>query len=327
MRVAVIGLGGTIAMTGPPEGGARPALSAEQLVASVPGLSTLELDIVTESRLQAPGASISIPDVVSALEAAERHLDEGADGIVITQGTDTIEETSYLLDLLHRRPEPIVVTGAMRNPSLAGADGPGNLLAAIVTAAEPEARELGCLVVMSDEIHAASRVRKTHSTSVSAFASPTGGPLGYVAERRAYLMNRPPRRLTLPPPSREPRVVVYPASLGDDGELLRALTEMDGLDGLVIGAFGMGHVPESWVATLEAAAQRIPVVLASRTGSGLTGISTYAFAGSESDLIKRRLIPAGRLDPYKSRLLLHLALAAGVDRTELENIFALMATA
>jgi L-asparaginase len=322
MRVAVVGLGGTIAMTGPPEGGAMPALSAEQLVAAVPGLDGLDLEIVTESRLQVPGASVTIPDVVATLEAIERHLDDGADGVVVTQGTDTIEETSYLLDLLHRRPEPVVVTGAMRNPSLAGADGPANLLAAIVTAASPEARELGCLVVMSDEIHAASRVRKTHSTSVSAFASPSEGPLGQVAERRAYLVNRPPRRLTLPAPTHQPRVGIYHASLGDDGELLTAFAER--LDGLVIGAFGMGHVPASWVAPLEATARRIPVVFASRTGAGSTGVNTYAFTGSENDLIKRQLIPAGRLDPYKSRLLLHVALGSGVDRAELANIFALM---
>jgi L-asparaginase len=322
MRVAVIGLGGTIAMTGPPEGGAVPALSAEQLVAAVPGLSGLGLEIVVESRLQLPGASLSIADVVGTLEAIEQHLDGGAEGVVVMQGTDTIEETSYLLDLLHRRPEPIVVTGAMRNPSLAGADGPGNLLAALVTAASPEARELGCLVVMSDEIHAASRVRKAHSSSVSAFTSPTGGPLGYVTERRAYLMNKPPRRLTLPAPTHEPRVGIYHASLGDDGELLTAFAER--LDGLVVAAFGVGHVAAGWVPHLETAARRIPVVLASRTGAGSTAVSTYAFPGSESDLIGRRLIPAGHLDPFKSRLLLHVALASGVAREELDNIFALM---
>ncbi|MFG1609259.1 asparaginase [Actinoplanes sp. NPDC049265] len=322
MRVAVIGLGGTIAMTGPPEGGAMPALSAEQLVAAVPGLTGLELEIVAESRLQLPGASVTIPDVVATLGAIERHLDEGAAGVVVTQGTDTIEETSYLLDLLHRRPEPVVVTGAMRNPSLAGADGPGNLLAAIVTAASPEARELGCLVVMSDEIHAASRVRKTHSTSVSAFASPTGGPLGHVAERRAHLINKPPRRLTLPAPNRQPRVGIYHATLGDDGELLTAFAEQ--LDGLVIAAFGMGHVPATWVEPLTATAQRIPVVFASRTGAGMTGVNTYAFPGSEHDLITRGLIPAGHLDPLKSRLLLHLALSTDADRTELANLFTLM---
>ena len=299
-----------------------PALSAEQLVTAVPGLNSLDLEIVTESRLQVPGASVSIADVVGTLETIERHLDDGAEGVVVTQGTDTIEETSYLLDLLHRRPEPIVVTGAMRNPSLAGADGPGNLLAAIVTAASPEARELGCLVVMSDEIHAASRVRKSHSTSVSAFTSPAGGPLGHVAERRAYLMNKPPRRLTLPAPDREPRVGIYHATLGDDGELLPAFAER--LDGLVVAAFGVGHVPATWVPHLEAVVRRIPVVFASRTGAGSTAINTYAFAGSESDLIKRRLIPAGHLDPYKSRLLLHVALASGVAREELDNIFALM---
>lgn len=324
MRVAVIGLGGTIAMVG----GQSPTLTADQLVTGVPGLAELGIDLVTESRRQLPGASLTIADLIDTFDAIEAQLDAGADGVVITQGTDTIEETSYLLDLLHRRPEPIVVTGAMRNPSLAGADGPANLLAAVVTAASPEARELGCLVVMADEIHAATRVRKTHSSSLTAFASPTGGPLGYVTERSAYLMNKPPRRLTLPVPAAsaaQPRVGLYTATLGDDGALIPAFAEH--LDGLVVAAFGVGHVPEPWVPQLAAVTARIPVVLASRTGAGLTAVETYAFPGSESDLIAHRMIPAGRLDPHKSRLLLHLALASGVSRDELDNIFALLATA
>src|SRR5687767_1997084 len=157
------------------DSGAAPSLSAEQLVAAVPGLtgSGVDLDVVSFRGL--PGASLGFDDL-TALAAAIR--DHEADGFVVTQGTDTIEESAYLLDLLHTGDEPVVVTGAMRNPSLAGADGPANVLAAIRTAADPAARGLGCLVVFADEIHAACRVRKTHAMSPGTFRSPNGGPLG-----------------------------------------------------------------------------------------------------------------------------------------------------
>jgi L-asparaginase len=173
---------------------------------------------------------------------------------------------------------------------------------------------------MADEVHAAARVRKTHSASVAAFASPDGGPLGYVVEGAVQLLQRPPERLVLPPPARPaPRVALYTATLGDDGSLLAGLAGR--VDGLVIAGFGAGHVPEEWVAPLTDAAARIPVVLASRTGAGPVFTGTYGFPGSERDLIARGLIPAGFRHPLKARVLLRLALAAGLDRAAVTAAF------
>jgi L-asparaginase len=241
--------------------------------------------------------------------------------VVITQGTDTIEETAYLLDLLHDGPEPIVVTGAMRNPTLAGPDGPANLLAALQVAASPKAAGLGCLVVFADEIHAAARVRKTHATSPATFASPNGGPLGYLVEGAPAVINRPVHRFTVARTlHRQPRVGLYTATLGDDGMLLDKLSAY--LDGAVVAAFGAGHVPDNWVVRLTNLAGRIPVVLSSRAGAGPVLQATYGFAGSERDLLARGLIRAGLLDPYKSRILLHCLLAAGVERPGIVAAFA-----
>jgi L-asparaginase len=325
-QVAVLGLGGTIAMAAGSAGGAEPALSAVDLIRSVPGLGQLPIDLAVEDVRRLPGASLGFDDIQSVAVIVGQRCASGADGVVITQGTDTIEESAYLLDLLHAGPQPVVVTGAMRNATLAGADGPANLLAAIQVAASFDARNKGCLVVLADEIHAAHRVRKTHSTSLTTFQSPNGGPLGYVVEGRTHFHNHLPARFCVPfdlgrpDRQRSPRVGLAVVSLGDDGGLLEGAA--DRLDGLVLAGFGVGHVPRWLVDDLATIAARIPVVLASRTGAGTVLTATYSFPGSESTLIAAGLIPAWRLDAYKARILLHVLLAGGLDRATITSAFA-----
>ncbi|WBB93437.1 asparaginase [Verrucosispora sp. WMMC514] len=309
-KVVVFGLGGTIAMTSNTGGAVSPTLSTQQLVDAVPGLADAGIDIEVVDFRRRPGASLTIADLTELAAAAADAFAGGADGVVVTQGTDTIEETAYLLDLLHHRPEPLVVTGAMRNPTLAGADGPANILAALHTAASPHTRNHGCLVVFADEIHAARWVTKTHSTSAVTFRSPDTGPLGYVLEGTVRMLTRLPYRLTVPPPNptTQTGVALHTVTLDDDPTVLDAIGAL--VDGLVVAGFGVGHVPEPLIGTLTTLAARIPVVLASRTPAGPTLTQTYGFPGSEQDLIARGLIPAGWLHPYKARILLHTLLAA-----------------
>ncbi len=318
-RVVVYALGGTIAMTPAPTGGVTPTLTGRELVAAVPGLADtgIAVDVVEFRRLS--GAALGFADMVALREAIA--ADGAADGFVVTQGTDTIEETSYLLDLWHAGDRPVVVTGAMRNPSLAGADGAANLLAAIVAAASPSAAGMGVLVAFADEIHAASRVRKTHSTSGATFRSPNGGALGYVLEARAVWLSRPVARLRVPLPRKElPRVAVFTAAFGDGGGLLDGLESK--VDGLVVAAMGAGHVPEALVDRLAGLASAMPVLLSSRTGGGSVLRETYGFPGSERDLIARGLLPTGFLDPFKARLLLTASLAAGASRGQIADAVA-----
>jgi L-asparaginase len=321
-RVLVIGLGGTIAMTRGAGAGVTPRLTAQDLVEATPGLSDAGADLQVVTFRNRPGASLTVEDLLELSQILSNGFAAGAVGAVITQGTDSIEECAYVLSLLHSGDQPVVVTGAMRNPTLAGADGPANLLAAVTVAASPQASGLGCLVVLADEVHAADRVCKTHTTSVTAFASPYGGPLGHLAEGRLHLVNRPARTLSVPMPpigAALPRVALCTATLGDDGSSIPALAAES--DGLVVAGFGVGHVPESWVPHLAAVAERIPVVLASRVGAGRIATGTYGYPGSERDLLGRGLIPAGGLDPYKSRLLLQLILASAANRAEAEAAF------
>ncbi|RLU81970.1 L-asparaginase [Streptomyces griseocarneus] len=300
--------------------GVTPRLTGADLIAAVPGLDR-QAEIEVEDVRQVPGASLTLEDVAAVADRLHKAAAAGVEGIVVTQGTDTLEETAFLLDLLYRGSMPVVLTGAMRPPQQPGADGPANLLAAVRTASCPTLRGLGVVVVFADEIHAARHVRKIHSNSTSAFASPATGPIGHIVEGTVRLRVTPLRPEGVSAPvSRPARVEVLHAALGSDGILLDGLE--DRLDGLVVAAFGAGHVPGSWVDRLEHVAARIPVVLTSRTGSGSVLSSTYAFRGSESDLLGRGLISGGSLDPLKARLLLWAHLSAGTDCTAIADAFA-----
>ena len=320
--VVVFGLGGTIAMTQAPDGGVSPALSAPELLAAVPGLSDAGVGIRAVDFRRKPGASLSFQDLFELVTAIDDALAGGCAGVVVTQGTDTIEEVAYALDLLLSTDAPVVITGAMRNPTMAGADGPANILAAVRVAASPGARGLGCLVAMNDQIHAARWARKTHTGSTAAFASPGRGPLGEVVEGRVRIpvgiRHRSPA--IHPDPAKEVRVGVATIVLGDDGRLVETIGAQ--VDGLVVAAFGVGHVPAGMVPVLARLAGRIPVVLASRIGSGPVHDSTYGFPGSERDLLARGLISAGYLDPLKARILLHLLVASGADPARIRDTFA-----
>lgn len=336
--VAIGSLGGTITMTGTEGSGVTPTLGADDLVAAVPGLERVAaLEATTLASL--PGSSLSFADVFAALRWADAAVARGARGVVLIQGTDTLEETAYLLDLHWRHPEPLVVTGAMRAPGAAGADGPANLLASVRVAASPLGRSLGVVVVMNDEVHAAAMVRKAHASNLAAFTSADFGPVGMLVEERLVLGYRPGRwpALQAPAPGTDPKVVVIDACLGDDGTLLR-LARSAGFAGAVVSAFGAGHVSFGLAEAISDAVDgcidtngdttgdttgaSMAVVFASRTGAGTTLGDTYAFNGSERDLIRRGAFPAGWLDPYKARMLLWALLAARASPERIREEFA-----
>lgn len=323
--ITLLALGGTIAMTEHKDGVVT-RLTGADLMASVPGL-TVPLDVRDVRSI--PSAGLTFADILDVLGIASDAVRAGAEGVVVTQGTDTLEETAYLLDLLWPHRQPIVVTGAMRNPSLPGIDGPANLLAAVRVAASPVAHDLGALVVMNDEIHLAARVRKTHSTSTATFQSPDTGPLGAVVEGSARILSRPITRFAaLPAPTAQELastvVPLHTATLDDDATLLHHLASTPAAAaGLVVSAFGVGHMPEVLAPVLETLAQRMPVVLCSRTGAGSVLRETYGAVGSEKDLQRRGLINGQMIHPYKARILLRVLLALGGDHDAVEEAFAL----
>lgn len=329
-RIRLIALGGTIAMGAGGAHGVSHSLDADELAGEIEqALPTAGRAIAVEARTlrQLPGSQLTLADVVVLAGEIERAFEDGVTGVVVTQGTDTIEETSFLLELLGcAAPGPVVVTGAMRNPTLAGADGPANLLAALSTAASPAARGLGALVVLGDDIHAARFVSKRHATSPAAFFSHPG-PIGWLHEGRPIVVTRPVGDLAIEGAldalreSAAPEVALARQWLGDDGRLIAHVGEL-GYAGLVVEGTGGGHVMATVAGLLADLAVLMPVVIASRTGAGAVLRATYAFEGGEIDLARRGLIGAGWLPGIKARLLLQVLLATDATREELEGAFA-----
>ncbi|GAA5179468.1 asparaginase [Rugosimonospora acidiphila] len=323
MSVALFALGGTIAMSGH-QGGVVARLTAADLTAGVPGLAELGVPVHVHDVDAVPSADLTFARILDVVDRAAAAVRGGASGVVVTQGTDTLEETAFLADLVWPHAQPLVFTGAMRNPTLAGADGPANVLAAVEVAASPAARGLGVLVAFDDDIHAARWVRKTHSTSTATFASPNAGPIGHVVEGRVRVLAAPPPRTPLDRPDPErlatTRVALHTMTLDDDGAALDGLADTH--QGLVVAAYGVGHVPSALAAPLGTLAGRIPVVLTSRTGAGPVLSHTYGAVGSETDLLRRGLLNGGLLHPYQARVLLRTLLAADADRDRIARVFA-----
>jgi L-asparaginase len=320
-EVTVLSLGGTISSTDSGGKGVEPSLTGQALVEDVPQITEVA-DVSAASFRQAASGELTLDDLIELASEITERIDGGASGAVVTQGTDTIEETAFVLDLLVDRDAPVVVTGAMRNPTLPGADGPANLLASIQVAVSEAARGLGAVVVLNDEIHAARFVRKTHTSNPATFRSDPVGPVGWISEGTPRVVLRPVERhkITLPEDAQDRPVALHTVSLGDDGRLLPAIEQQE-YEGLVIEALGGGHVPSVMVGALEDLARKMPVVLASRTGGGEVLRRTYGFHGSEIDLLGRGLINAGPLDGVKARLLLTLLLRSGATEDGIKAYF------
>jgi L-asparaginase len=322
-RIAVIFTGGTISMTvDAPGGGAIPTLAGADLLARMPGLDAIA-DVVPIDRGRTPASHFSFADVLAIGAAIDAALeDPRVAGAVVVQGTDTLEETAFAWDLCHPDERPVVVTGAMRNASDPGWDGPRNLRAALRLAAHPGARGAGVLVLVDGRIIAADDVTKRHSSALDAFASRSGRPLGRVGDRRLTLARRGPRRQIRPVPGTAGGPVeIVVAALETDGHLLD-LVISGGARGVVVAATGSGNThPDLLRAAMDALAAGVPVALASRTGAGPVG-PFYAFPGGGATWQQAGVLMAGSLTPVQARVALALGLGAGMGVEALRALLA-----
>ena len=300
--IVVLAAGGTIAMSSDPGSGATPSIDAASLTAGL-GVEARQIKLV-------PGVHLGLDD---ALDIAREAVAEAASGrgVVVTSGTDTLEELAVLTDVLHGGDAPIVFTGAIRPASAAGADGPANLADAVAVAG---AAPGGTYVVFGGEIHAAREARKVDSTSPRAFGSPRTGPLGYAAEGRVSIATTPVRPArVLAPAGLDFRVPIVPTWLGDEGALVRAAAA--DADAVVLVALGAGHVPP---AVLDVVSNlTVPVAVAVRPERGAMLHETYGFRGAESDLRAAGVIPAATASPQAVRMRLLAALGAKLAGADL----------
>ncbi|MBI1790441.1 MAG: asparaginase [Acidobacteria bacterium] len=325
-QVRILSTGGTIASRfDAAKGGLAPALTGAQLVEAVPEI--MKIARVDVEQIVNISSSQMTPEIwlKLAARANEALSHEEVAGVVITHGTDTLEETAYFLDLTVTGQKPVVVVGAQRAPSYPDSDGPRNLLNAIRVAISPEAAGKGVMVVMNGQINAAREVTKTNTVEMETFKSLEFGALG-VADLEAVRFYRAPlRRQTIPagPETKLGRVEIVAHYAGADGRLIRALLREEAPpDGLVIAGTGLGHVNAAMHdAILEALRRGVAVVISTRVYTGRV-IPLYAGKGGAIDLRSAGCVLADNLSPQKARVLLMLALTRTRSPEELQKIFA-----
>lgn len=320
-RVAVVFTGGTISMVVDPEaGGNVPSLDGAGILARTPGLEAIaEIEPIDLGRT--PASHFGFPRLFEiAAEIRRAQADPAVDGVVVVQGTDTIEETAFLWDLVLDRSEPVVVTGAMRSASSPEYEGPRNLRDAVRCAAAPALRDAGVVVVLAGQILAADAVTKTHASALDAFGALDTGPLGVVDDARVRLVRpRGPRRHVDAATAGE--VLLLRAHVAMDGRLLEAAASLRP-DGIVVEGTGAGNTDARLLeAATRAMSDGIVVALASRCPSG-SASPEYAFPGGGATWQRAGAILAGHLTGPKARVALAAGLGAGLDRAELAALLA-----
>ncbi|WFM69846.1 asparaginase [Halomonas sp. CKK8] len=311
-RVIVLTTGGTIAST--PGGNGRNvsgAMSGESLLERVAVPQTSDLEVEVRSILQKPSNAISLDDLVTLSRQCQA-LEQEPDviGIVITHGTDTLEETAHFLDItLSLDACALVMTGSQRAPHEEGTDAFRNLANAITVAADPRARGLGVAVVFNESIFAARSVRKLNSYRVNGFGAPDAGALGYVDGQRVHLAQLPRRSAPLSLGDRLPRIDILASYLDASPQLIEAAVA-SGAQALVIEGLGRGHVPPTWLETIgEVTRGGIPIAVVSVCHEGPVN-TRYEFPGSLASLQAHGAIPVSDLSARKARLTLAVLLSS-----------------
>ncbi len=320
-KIAIIFTGGTISMKIDPRiAAAIPAMSSEELMAMVINVDKLA-DIETINFSELPSPHITIEQLVELRATVLKLLQRNdIDGVVITHGTDSLEETAYYLDLSLKTAKPIVFVAAMRNASELGYDGPANLAAAICTAADETSRNKGVLIVMNNDINTALETTKTHTMSLNTFKSIEFGPLGIVDNNQVIYYRNIYKHHHIEVDSLSNNIHLIKTALGTDGKIIDYLID-NGAEGFVIEAMGRGNVPPGMIPAIKRAiANQLPVVIVSRCPSGRV-LDSYGYEGGGKHLRELGAVLGSNLNGQKARIKLMLAVAYSKDMEVIRGLF------
>lgn len=324
-KVVIFTMGGTIACVLDEEkGGLVPALTGEDLVKAIPELNNVcDIEIINVSN--EPSSRITPNSILKLSNLIKDKLkDENVYGAVVTHGTDTLEETAYLLDLLIDSEKTVVVTGAMRSVDEIMSDGSFNILNSCLLAIEDDARNNGVLVLFNEFVHPANTVTKTHSSNISTFQSPFWGPIGYVDSDRIIIKRKNIKEEKFNVNSFNKNVILIKISIDMDLSIfdfyLDKIIKGEYIDGIVLEAFGRGNMDEKIVPYIEKFIENnIIVVVATRTFG--RALNVYAYNGGGEDLIKKGVILAGEITAAKARLKLLTAMSANYNKENIKKLF------
>lgn len=320
-RIAVIFTGGTISMKVDKRlAAAIPALSSEEIMSMVTNIDKVaDIEIINFGSYPGPHMT---PDLIWSLckLAKETIKRDEIDGVVITHGTDSLEETAYFLDLNIHAVKPIVMVAAMRNGSELGYDGPSNLSSAICTAVSPDSLDKGVLIVLNNEVNSAREATKTHTLSLDTFKSLEFGPLGVVDNDEVVYYRNITKHEHIETDTFEKDVELIKTCVGTDSRFMKFAIE-NGSKGFVIEAMGRGNVPPGLLPGIqEAIAKKLPVVIVSRCPMGRV-LDSYGYLGAGKNLREIGAIFGGNLNGQKARIKLMLALGKTSDMNEIKEIF------
>ncbi|MGM0921673.1 MAG: asparaginase [Bacillota bacterium] len=318
-HIFVIHTGGTISMSEDETTGEVKQGESNPLLQNL--LKFNDIVITAKELFYLPSPHITPKEMLELKETIEKVCQKDKiDGIVITHGTDTLEETAYFLDLTLNVNIPVVITGAMRSSNELGSDGLYNLVSSIQVAASKEAAEMGVLVVMNDEVHSAKNATKTHTSNVATFQSPQYGPIGIVNKRGVAFHHKPISQTSLAVASLTKQVLLLKAYAGMDETILKAIEDLK-LDGLVIEALGQGNLPPKMMTSLKKLMNLgVKIVIVSRCFNGIVQ-DVYAYEGGGKTLKDAGIIFSNGLNGQKARLKLMIALETTQDAGELQEIF------
>jgi L-asparaginase len=320
-KVVILTTGGTIAMVKKGES-VVPYEKGSVLISEIPELEKIndvKIDVIEFSNIPSPHMGPS--DMWKLSRTIDKILEEeDVLGVVVTHGTDTLEETSYLLDLTLKSEKPVVCTAAMRNIGELGTDGPRNVYSSVLTVLSPQSYGMGVMVCLNDEIHAAREVTKTYTSNVATFDSPGYGPLGIVDEDYVIFFRKSLTREKILVDKIEEKIVLIKTFTGDQGEFLKLAVKL-GYKGIVLEGFGRGNVPPLVADAVEEVVKLgIPVVVTSRCFKGRV-YPVYGYKGGGADLRKRGAIMSEHPIGQKAKIKLMVVMGKTNEIEEIRKYF------